>query len=349
VHIFRLVLAVFLAALLLVLSHPLAAQSGGLGAPCAQLPEGEPRQRCFSVAQAAESAHPQLGLLIGGGNPILGDAGAAGIRLAVTPRFDFSPRLNVVFVRIPDILAAELGATAERVNQALGIPAPALGTTISLGVFPGFDAAPGVGGLGSLDVLAGATWLPFGLVDTDGFSRSSPFAWSAGGRIGLLRESFALPAVSVAVLHRGLARTSFGHVCRATLLPDEEICLGPGDVGEFSFDLRDWSTRFAVSKRFLGLGAAGGVGYDRFSGDVGYAVRYPMAAGTARVVRVDPVRIENDRWSVFGNLAYHFLVSSVVLEAGWMQGGTPVPGYGVRDFDPRSGVWFGSLGGRIGF
>jgi hypothetical protein len=345
---YRHVLVVFVIVALSVAASTnasLYAQDSGLGSPCALL-GGNARERCFAVAQTAESVQPQLGILIGGGNPILGTAGAGGLRLRTIPRVDISPRLNLTFVRLPDILAAEAGTTVDRLNRTLGIPAPALGTTVAVGVVPGFNVAPGFGGVGSVDVLFGATILPFAIADVEGFSGGA-LGYSAGARIGLMRESFVAPAASLSVLHRWQGTARFGRVCRGTEVGG--ICDGPGDVGEISFDLQDWSTRLALSKRLAGIGVAGGIGYDRFASDVSFAVRYPVTMGTALIFRSPELDLRNDRWSVFGNLGYTFLISTLSVEAGWMQGDSPIQGYTVRGFDPRSGTWFGSLGGRIGF
>jgi hypothetical protein len=322
-----------------------AAQDSGLGAPCAQLASGDARERCFAVAQTAESLQPQLGILIAGGNPILGRAGAGGLRLGTIPRLDVSPRLNLTFVRLPDILAAEAGTTAERLNRTLGIPAPAVGATVAVGVLPGFTVSPGFGGVGSVDLLAGATVLPFAFFDTEGFTRSH-IGLSGGARIGLLRESFVVPAASISVLYRRLGTATLGDVCRGVERSGE--CFGTGDMGEVAFDLTDLSTRLAVSRRFLGIAVAGGIGYDRFSSDVSYAVRQPVTDQVAAIFRSPEMELRSDRWSAFGNLGYNFLLTTLVVEAGWMQGQSPIQSYTVRGFDPRGGTWFGSIGGRIG-
>jgi hypothetical protein len=332
--------------LLLAPLAPLAAQDGGPGATCeALVGDAQLRERCFAVAQTAESLQPQLGILIGGGNPILGTAGTGGLRLGTLPRIDISPRLNLTFVRLPDILAVEAGGTIERLNRTLGIPAPAVGATAAVGLFPGLTLAPGLSGLGSVDLLVGATALVFALADTDGFT-GTPLAWSAGVRLGLLRESFVVPAASLSVLHRRQGRTTFGRVCDGE--EQAGVCHGRGDMGEVSFNLQDWSTRFAVSKRVLGFGVAGGVGYDRLASDLSYAVRTPLTTTTAQIVHSPDLDLRSDRWSVFGNLGYTFLLSSVVVEGGWMQGDSPIHGFIVRGFDPRDGTWFVSIGGRIG-
>jgi hypothetical protein len=339
----------------LALAAPLSAQESPLTARCPG--GGQERTVCLAVAQAVESAQPQIGMVIAGGNPILGATGGGGLRFGVIPRVDLSARANLVFVRLPDILAAEGGSTVQRLNDRLGIPAPALAVNGSVGVFPGFGILPGVGGIGSVDVLAGASWLPFRTFDVDGFGEEAPdLAWGVGARVGVLRESFITPGISVSVMRRSLGSVGFGDACRGTEVPDpmrmdEFVCTGPGDAGEFAFDLTNWSTRAVAGKRLLGLGLLAGIGHDRYSSDVRYAFRYPdTAPGTSRVVRPNPVDLRSTRWSAFGNLSYTLLLVSLGLEAGWQQGDSPIPGFGQgAGFDPRGGTFFGSAGVRVGF
>jgi hypothetical protein len=333
---------------------PAAAQDGALAARCAAL-EGDARTVCLAAAQAAESAQPQLGILIAGGNPVIGTTGGGGLRLGVVPRVDVSGGVNLVFVRLPDLLQ-DGGGTVQRVTERYGVPAPALGASGSMGLFRGFGIAPGLGGLGSLDLLGSATWLPFRALGIDGFDEETPdIAWGAGVRVGVLRESFIAPGVAVSVMRHSLGRVGFGDVCRGfeTAFPmsDEAECVGEGDHGEFGFDLVNWSTRGVVGKRLLGLGLLGGIGYDRYTSDATVAFRYPdVVPGTARIVRPDPVDLRSDRWSVFANASYTLLLASLSVEAGWQQGDRPVPGFGGEArFDPRGGSWFGGAGVRLSF
>lgn len=346
-----------------LLAEPAAAQERSPAAFCAGVPDQQDfRSNCFTVAQAMESAQPQLGILIASGNPTLGAAGAGGLRLGVLPRVGASLRANVVFVRLPDLLLSG-SEEARRLNEALGIPAPALGGDLSLGVFPGFSAAPTVGGIGAVDLLGSATWLPLRELDVDGFTEGSgSLAYGFGARVGLLRESFTAPGVSVSLMYRRLGEIRYGDVCRGSEQPDptapdlfvcEEVGGERGDAGELSFDLRNWSARAAVGKRLLGLGLTAGVGYDRFDSEIGFAARGPeggVAGITAsRFARAEDLRLDSDRWSAFADLSYTFLVATMALEAGWMQGDAPIDGFpSTSDFDPRAGTWFGSLGVRVG-
>jgi hypothetical protein len=342
---------------MLLSAGPLGAQQGDLAAACAQVPEGQALATCLAVAQAVESAQPQVGMVIAGGNPVLGAAGRGGLRIGgPLPDVDVTARVNLVFLRLPDILAAEAGGTVQRLNQTLGIPAPALAGSAAVAVFPGFNVAPGIGGIGSVDVLGSAAWLPFRTLGIRGFDVESPdAAWGVGARVGLLRESFVLPGVSVSVMRRSLGRVAFGNVCRGQELQFEMTndteCVGPGDRGEFEFDLINWSTRALVGKRLFGAGLAAGVGHDRYSSDVGFAVRYPEAEpGSAYIRRPDPAELSSSRWSVFGNLSYTFLLASLAFEAGWQQGQSPIRGFGAdAQFNPRGGAVFGSAGLRLAF
>jgi len=237
-----------------------------------------------------------------------------------------------------------------------GVPAPALAIDGAVGVFAGIGVAPGLGGIGSVDVLVSGSWLPFRAFGTEGFDAESPdLAWGVGARLGLLRESFATPGVAVSLMRRSLGNVAFGDVCRGQefvfpMPPDESECVGPGDTGEFSFDLTNWSTRAVVGKRLLGVGLAGGVGYDRYSSDIAYGFRYAdTAPNTSRIVRPVPVSVSSSRWSAFGNVSYQFLLASLALEAGWQQGGSPIPGFQGGNFDPGGGAFFGSAGLRLAF
>lgn len=320
---------------------PAAAQEDNPAAHCRGVPD-DARPTCYAVAQAVASAQPQLGILIAGGNPSPGTATTRGLRLGVAPGVDATARLNLAFVRLPDVLAEQAGEGAARLNRAVGIPAPALGGNLSVGVFPGVSVAPGIGGIGSMDLLGSATWLPFRAFDTHGFGAGSPdLAWGAGARLGLLRESFVAPGVSLSAMYRTLGTVGFGEV-------------EAGDAGEFSFNLNDWSTRLAVSKRFLGLGLTGGIGYDRFESDYAFAVR--QAGGLLPLPWSEPHGGEGtlraDRWSAFVNTSYTLLFGTLALEGGWLQGGAPLPEFAENvesDFDPRRGTFFGSLAVRLAF
>lgn len=357
----KVVLAGVLATLI---AAPAAAQSN-MAAPCDE-PEirnhSQAYNLCVAVAQAVESAQPQLGILASGGNPTLGTASAGGMRFGFMPRVSASARVNLVFIRLPEILAQQAGESAQQLNERFGLPAPALGGAVSVGVFPGFSPLPLVGGIGAIDLLGSATWFPFKAFDLEGFGEDAPdLAWGVGARVGILRESFVMPGISASLMYRRLGQVSFGDVCpnpspgstvrqRPGYTFEHGSCSDPGDSGEFEFDLSSWSTRLAVSKRLLGFGLTAGVGHDRHSSGLGYGVEVPGFLGGRDFVRVTGLDLSSGRMNAFANASFTLLVATLALEAGWMQGSDPLPEFsGDSAFDPRSGTFFGSVGARLSF
>jgi hypothetical protein len=354
-----------IAALLLALGAAPGAAQSSLSAPCqAEIPSDAAlaREICLMAAQAVESAQPQLGILTAGGNPTLGTASAGGLRFGFMPRVSATARLNLVFIRLPDILAEQVGGAGQRLNQTLGLPAPALGATATVGVFPGFSPLPLVGGVGAVDLIGGATWLPFRALGLDGFGEEAPdISWGAGVRLGLLRESFLMPGVSLSLMHRRLGHVRFGNVCPSPVQSgpvtqgdgytrESGLCPGGGDPAEFEFDLRSWNTRAAVSKRLLGIGLTAGVGHDRHASGVGFGFETPDEMLATDYVRFREMELTSGRTSLFANASFTVLIATLAVEAGWMQGAEAVPGFpGTADFDPRGGTFFGSLGARLSF
>jgi hypothetical protein len=351
-----------LAALAAFCVSPAAAQQSGLGELCGapEIPAAA-REHCLVVAQAAESAQPQLGILVAGGNPTLGTAGAGGLRLGVLPRVSATGKVNFVMVRLPDVLTEGSGRVSQQLNRTVGIPAPALSATGTVGVYPGVSVLPGVGGIGAIDLMGTATWLPLRLVGVEGVGEgTSSTAFGGGVRLGLLRESFLVPGVSASLMYRRLGTIEYGDVCPAPAQSQTQqrggatieygSCPAGGDPGEFSFDLSNWSTRFAASKRLFGLGVAGGVGYDRFSSDLGFGFRAPPGSGQQDYfARIQDADLGTGRWSAFVNGSFSLLVATLAVEAGWMQGGDAISGFqGTGNpFNPGRGTFFGSVGGRL--
>ncbi|HYW10954.1 MAG TPA: hypothetical protein VE871_03330 [Longimicrobium sp.] len=325
---------------------PLAAQND-INTVCGTVP-AQARDECAIVAQAVDAAQPQLGILMAGGNPILGTASTGGVRLGLIPRVSFTGRVNVVAARLPDIRELEGGEA-----QEFAVPAPAVGANVSVGVTQGFSLAPMIGGFGAIDLLGSVSVLPLSLLDDFG---DNAFSWGAGARVGLIRESFVTPGVSVSLMYRDLGDVTFGEVCEGTETPsplapadpNRRACASGGDFGEIDFGLSNWSGRAAVSKRLLGLGLTAGVGYDKFDTDANFAFGTPVVAGAREIYRFNDVAVDNDRWSAFLDASFTVLVASLVAEVGWMQGADAIQGFpSTSDFDPGQGTWFGSLGARL--
>lgn len=356
--------AAFVAVLAALAAGEAAGQTSELSAPCAR-PEvpADAREFCLTVAQAAESTQPRLGIAIAGGNPTLGAVSAGGLRMGVLPRASATLKANLTFLRVPDLLAAEAGGTVQRLNQSLGVPIPALSGSASIGVFPGVSLVPMVGGIGAIDLLATATWLPLTLLDDqNAFRRTSGLAYGGGVRLGLLRESFLTPGVSASLMYRRLGEVQLGDVCPLDVgsfgIRSQEhtvrvgSCLARGDAGEFAMDLSTWSARAMVGKQLAGLGAAVGVGYDHVSSNLAFGFRAPegsIPAIAGYYARVEGLDMDNGRLSAFANASLRFLVATIAVEAGWQAGDEAIPSFeeANSDFDPEEGAFFGSFGVRL--
>lgn len=318
---------------------------------------------CYAAVQAAVSGQPALGLVLAGGNPTFGTAGATGLRLGTVPRTSAGLRLNFVGVRLPGIIADDIPGALGDFSERFGAPVPALLGDISIGLTTGLSAAPGLGGIGALSVIGAFSYLPFDALGIDGFEGSPDFAWGIGGRMHLIRESFVAPAVSASLIRRRLNTIQFGDVCSFSDFQQTSststvpvtltgLCAGPGDAGEFRLDLTDWSGRLVASKNLLGFGLSAGLGYDRYHSDLGYGFRAPEPVeGTdvTAVYRVARDELESERYSVFGSLSYTLIIGTFGIEAGWQQGEAPIAGFRdlETDFDPENGVWFATLGTRL--
>ena len=353
-------LAVLLPALLPAAAN---AQASGLEAACAAVDQAVATP-CRIAAQAIHSAQAPVGMLIAGGNPTTGAASTGGLRMGILPRVSATAKVNLIATRLPDLSAARTTPTDGVEYRDLAVAAPALSGTVTVGLLRGFDLAPTIGGLGAVDLIGSATWLPLNLVKGDHFrSGSATSAWGAGVRVGLLRESFTMPGASVSIMRHRLGEVAYGEICPGRVPTSTETGRGysleqgqcgpdSGDVGEFSMDLTGWSGRAVVSKHLLGLGLAAGVGYDRFASDITLGARSPETAWSApldQYVRITGAELSQGRASAFVNGSLSLLVATLAVEGGWMQGGDAVDSYpdAASRFDPGSGTFFGSLALRV--
>ncbi len=317
------------AALPFLVPAPAAAQEEALVRRCGEATAGasaEARRFCNLVAQAIEIAQPVVGLAATGGNPVQGTASTLGMRLGALPRITVAVRATGVFAELPPVL--DFGDTDE-----IDIFLPSLNADAAIGIFSGFSPAPTVGGVGSLDGLASFGYIP--LPGGDGFE-DSPWTWAIGLRLGILRESFTLPGISITGMYRQVGDFEFGD-------PD----LGTDD-SFFDMGVGVWSLRGAVSKRVVFLGVALGAGYDHYGSDVDFAFIDPAAA-TPGATRVSFDDFENDRFSLFGNVSWTLLILHLVGEIGWQSGADAVPGTLPANlgFDAEDGRFFGSLALRL--
>lgn len=291
-----------------------------------QYPEAQ--QYCDLIAQAAEMTQSRLGIGLAGGTAIPGTASTLGLRIGGLPRISVDARASMALSKVPDI--RRQGSTGQ-VTWPLG----SLDADAAVGVFQGFSPAPTVGGMFSLDLLGSVGVVP--VPSSKGFQGGQPVTWALGARLGLLRESFLLPGVSVSAMYRRLGTISYG----------DSVMLKTYDA-YFSSDLRDTSLRLAVSKNLTFVGLAGGIGYDTYRSDVGFGFKNPTTSGPPRF-DIPTTTITSHRTSFFGDVSLNFVLLNLVGEIGWQNGGAlptvPLPPGTV--FNPKKGALFGGVSLRL--
>ncbi|MGH7481806.1 MAG: hypothetical protein ACRELV_06585 [Longimicrobiales bacterium] len=294
-------------------------------------------QYCNVVGQSIEITQPRLGVSLSGGNPLPGTASTLGMRLGSLPRVSVDIRATAAVPEIPDL------RSEQSLDETLRFPLGSINADAGVGVFSGFSPAPTVGGMGSIDVIGSIGVIPISLAEDDGFSDGTPLTWALGARVGILRESFTLPGISVTGMFRDLGQVEYGD-------PDFE-----DEDAFFNADLSALSVRGAVSKDFLFMSATAGIGWDRYSSTVGFGAEVEDACTllSSCSVAIRNAEIETDRVSYFGNVSLNFLIVNLVGELGWQAGGdlddpdAPLPpGVDMQELS-QDGALFGSLALRL--
>jgi hypothetical protein len=167
----------------------------------------------------------------------------------------------------------------------------------------------------------------------EGFQKNL-MGWGVGTRIGILRESFSLPGISVSASFRSLGEVDLWD-------------LGEGDPAEATFDLRVSSLRGVIGKDVFGIGLFGGAGWDRYTGDVTILVTDPQGIGPGSNGAGD---LRSERFLFFLGGSMTFLTLQVSAEVGWAEGFNPgLPDSPGAGFEPSSGSEFGALAFRLTF
>jgi hypothetical protein len=269
---------------------------------CANFASPQGRGFCERIGQAIEIAQPRIGIALSGGNPVPGTASTLGMRLGSIPRISAGLRAEAAFTDLPQIESADP-------EGSLKFAATSLDADVSVGVFSGLSVIPTIGGLGSVDILASAGLLA--LPGGKGFSDDKPKSWAVGARVGILRESFTAPGISVSGMYRRTGNITYGDSTLATT--DSYFSVD---------DLTAWSYRAAISKRIplIGFGATAGVGIDRYNASSSIAFQDPAIPGVV-ARRISTADMKQTRKSAFLNASWTLLVLNVAGEIGWQEGG----------------------------
>ena len=277
---------------------------------------------CRELALTALAIQQGVGLATALGSDNPGTASTLGKRLGAAPRVSVAFSAIGLPMQMPRVAVQSVQELAEEENLAV----VGLRGTVVAGVVDGFQPAPALGGVLSADLIASYSVLR--LPGGSGFSGSSSGV-GLGTRIGLLRESFTLPGISVSAVRRWHNDVQAGDVAA-------------GNPGEVRMDLTVSSLRATVGKNWFVLGLMAGVGWDRYDADADVTVPQP-GGNTASVA--GPVRSERSLY--FAGGWFNFLISQISLEVGVAEGVTdPFTGRG-GGYDPAGRDWFVSGAVRI--
>jgi len=306
---------------------PLAAQEPQCNIPLSP----DATAACNTAVDGVRAFYPLAGMIVSGGNPVLGTGGTLGGLGHVA----LTARVNAIKAALPDPTAGNQSPVPSSFDGA--VPAPMVEG--ALGLFKGVG-----GGLLAVDVLGSALILPTGIqnltVDSNATHISdAALGFGYGARIGVLNGSFPIPSVSVSWMHRTIPRLRYG-----TLGP----AFGTGDDFEFTMDLSADSYRAVAGWKFVLLDLAVGVGVDRYkSKDTN--IRFhddPTIPTHVRTIVINPT---NTRALVFVNGGLSLAVVKLVGEIGLQAGKDQAFATQFSGFDPKAAHVFGGIGIRLGF
>lgn len=283
---------------------------------------GGPEASCTETAVTAAAAQGFTGLLAGLGSEVPGSASTLGRRIGLTPRIAVGLRTAVAHVAMPDLVDPN-GPPSRKTSFLI----PMAEVDVTAGVFNGFRLLPTVGGFLSLDVLGNASFifLPSG----EGFA-GRVTAYTLGARLGILRESFTLPGVSVSVSHRDIGTVRLN-------------TSSAGAVPAVWLDPFATSVRATVGKDVKGVGVLAGVGWDWYGGHA----RIRLTDPSMNTFEGSVGQLRQYRTLYFAGASMNFLILQLSTELGWAEGFDPVVGYQGNPFDPTAGTFFGSVAFRL--
>src|SRR5947199_8553896 len=296
--------------------------------PQCAMPLPDATAACNTAVDAVRAFYPLAGMIVSGGNPVLGTARTLGGLGHVA----LTARVNAIEAALTDPTAANQSPVPSSFNGA--VPAPMVEG--ALGVFKGVG-----GGLLAVDFLGSALVLATGIqnltVDSNATHISdAALGFGYGARVGVLNGSFPIPSVSVSWMHRTVPRLRYGTLGTAP---------GTGDDFEFTMDLKSDSYRAVAGWRFVLVDVAAGIGIDRYkSSDTN--IRFYDSPTTIRTVVINPT---NTRALVFVNGGLSLAAVKLVGEIGLQAGKDQAFATSFSGFDPKAAHAFGGIGIRFGF
>ena len=302
-----------------LLGAPVSAQEATVLASRCLVVTAQPIDWCEELAVAAHALRAGLSFIDAGGTDVPGSSSTLGTKLGSVPRFSASLRPTLGRFKSPRVTGSVRSDVDE---QTLWVPG--VQGTIVLSVANGFSVLPTVGGILALDLVGSASYLKLPGPEFDGNTGSI----GIGARLGLLRESFTMPGLSVSIMHRALGEARYGDSMA-------------GDDAEIEFSLSTTSARAVIGKDLMVMGFFAGVGWDWLRGNM--RITAPRSGGGDTPAKDGFV---DKRTVYFGGTSWSFLILQASVEVGWSSGFGDLPDRTGR-FDPSSRPLFASVALRV--
>ena len=288
-------------------------------ARCSEASGGAPW--CAAGAVAYQAVASGMGLAASGGSEIPGTSSTLGWRRGLGPRMTLSARFTGARIPLPALDEASASRLPELRSFVSGASLDA-----AVGLFDGIRLAPLYGGILAVDAVASVGIL--GLSRADGF-QGNVYSAGIGVRLGILRESFDVPGISVSAMRRFLGEARLG---------------ADGAPVSVRLEPAATSVRALIGKELSTVGVLVGAGWDRYSGDVTIAGAMTSGGLPGSVTLKGPAM---DRLLFFGGISRTWQVVQVNAEIGWGEGFDRPPNPATMPFDPGAGSMFGSLSLRL--
>jgi len=274
---------------------------------------------CRKAQDLAYVAGVQLGDETASGNAVLGDAAAIGStgKALVSVRGTGMRRDGPVVSNVTVRTDSSVGSSAFRARSELG---SAFSIDAAVGGIHGMRVRDTE--IGTLDVLGSVTAAPNsdrGNLHVGG----SPITFGLGVRLGILKETRTLPAVSFAAALRSPRKFS---VTAPALATDSG---GAVRIGLSSGEVSTLGLRLATSKRMGRFGITGGIGQDTYYVSTNYTVTGSPELGDAG----DIADFNVTRTNAFAGASYAAGRVTFAAEMGRLFGGHVPPmlnAYGSR-------------------
>ncbi len=293
--------------------------------------EGEPGQLgalCADAALALQALHGGMGLQMTAGGALPASPSTVGYRIEGSPRIVIDVGGTWATFRHPDLSSSGVQATiSDRRSSLVG----ARLTTV-VGVFDGFSPLPALGGILAVDAVG--TLQLVRSPASPGLLRSA-IGWGGGIRVGVLRESFLLPGVTVSGLYHGASELQFGTIEETGALAVLEPAMT--------------SARVIVGKDLWPLGLSAGVGWDWYRGSGRIEARLSSPSEPGPVNAITGLRpLSMNRRYLFGGANFTWVITQIAAEVAWAQEGSPIADLeGTGPFRPGGTELQGTLTFRV--